>query len=342
MYQAAILGCGPRAIGHAEAYAHVLSGRLVAACDLDGERLRKYCDRFRIEARFTDLREMLETVRPDLLHVVTIPERLAVIQVALQAPPRALLVEKPLACRPSVGYAILDSCREAGVPLYVNHQLRHHAPFQRVRDAILGEEIGTLVSLRGSSKGQLLEQGTHLLDLLSFVQDDVPAQSVLAAAEGAAAFQKPHASPDNTLMAFRWRGGVPVLLESGAASPTWRDETNFWLNKGIEAVGTRGSVGSSSNHGWWIVTDRGRFGEERSYEEEDVLAQARLIEGIFHCFHDPTYQHPNRPEVSPIAFNLAQAAMQSALERRRISLPAPRVPDAVFDGLREALERAAA
>ena len=49
--------------------------------------------------------------------------------------------------------------------------------------------------------------------------------------------------------------------------------------------------------------------------------------------------HPNRPEVSSIAFDLAQAAMQSAFERRRITLPAPPVPDAVFDGLRAALER---
>jgi predicted dehydrogenase len=339
MYRAAILGCGPRAVGHAAAYAHVASGRLVAACDLDRERLEQFCKRFHIAERFSDLHQLLEAVRPDLLHIVTPPERAAVVQEALRVPPRALLVEKPLACRPSAGYAILDACQAAGVALYVNHQLRHHTPFQRVREAILGEEIGTLVSLRGSSKGQLLEQGTHLLDLLSFLQDDVPAQSVLAAAEGADSFGKPHASPNNTLMAFRWRGGVPVFLESGAASPTWRGEPDFWLNKGVEAVGTRGFIASSTNHGWWMVTDRGRSGEECRYIGEDELAQARLTEGIFRCFDDPGYLHPNRPEVSPIAFSLAQAAMQSALERRRIPLPGPRVPDTVFDGLRDALAR---
>src|ERR1043166_3363352 len=124
MHRAAILGCGPRAVGHAEAYAHVTSGRLVAACDMDRGRLEAFCDRFGIAERFTDLRQMLKSVRPALLHVVTIPERLEVTRAALQPPPHALLMEKPLSCRPSAGYGILAACSEAQVPLYVNHQLR--------------------------------------------------------------------------------------------------------------------------------------------------------------------------------------------------------------------------
>jgi predicted dehydrogenase len=338
MYRAAILGCGPRAVAHAEAYAHVTSVRLVAACDTDTRRLATYGDRFRIEDRFTDLRRMLETARPDLLHIVMSPERAEVVAEAVQTPPRAILIEKPLACRPSAGYAILSACREAGVPLYVNHQLRHHEPFQRVREAILGGEIGELVSLRGTSKGRLLEQGTHLLDLLSFIQDDVPAHSVFAQAEGAETFESTHPTPNNVLASFRWRDGIPVTLESGPASPTWRGETNFWLNKAVEAVGSRGFVAASTNHGWWMVNDRGTFSEEREYGPEDRLAQARLTEGIFRRFDDPALPHPNRPEVSPIAFGLIQAAMQSALERRRIDLPTDPVPDTVFDGLRAALE----
>ncbi len=339
MYRAAILGCGPRAVGHAEAYAHVTSGRLFAACDLDRDRLDRFCDRFQIEGRFSDLGAMLAAVEPALLHVVTTPERAEIVAQAVQFPLRAILIEKPLACRPSAGCAILEACRQAGVPLFVNHQLRHHRPFQRVREAILGGEIGDLLSLRGSCKGRLLEQGTHLLDLLSFVQDDVPPRSILAQAEGAAAYATGHPSPDNMLIALRWRDDVPVFLESGPASATWRGETNFWLNKAVEATGTRGVVASSTNHGWWMVTDRGISGEEYLYESEDLLAQARLTEGIFRTFHDSSFRHPNRPEVSPLAFGLCQTAMRSALERRRIAWPAEPVPDAVFDSLRAALEK---
>jgi predicted dehydrogenase len=341
MYRSAILGCGPRAVGHAEACAHVTSGRLVAACDLDRGRLDRFCDRFGIEARYTELGQMLGAAAPDLLQIVTTPERAEIVEQAIRFPLRAILMEKPLACRPAAGYRILSLCEQAGIPLYLNHQLRHHAPFQRVREAILNEEIGELVCLRASSKGRLLEQGTHLLDLLSFLQGDVPARSILAQAEGAGAFGQTHPSPDNVLISLRWRNDVPVFLESGPASPTWRGETNFWLNKAVQATGTRGFIASSTNHGWWMVTHRGSFGEERDYASEDLLAQARLTEGIFRSFDDPGFQHLNRPRVSSIAFELGQNAMRSALERRRIPLPAEPVPDSVFDGLRRALERGA-
>src|SRR5207249_11871848 len=102
--------------------------------------------------------------------------------------------------RPSAGSASLHTCRRAESPIFINHQLRHHHPFQRVREAMLGGESGELGGLRGSSKGRLLEQGTHLLDLLSFLQDDVPARSLLARAEGAAAFRSSHPSPENMLI----------------------------------------------------------------------------------------------------------------------------------------------
>jgi predicted dehydrogenase len=255
--------------------------------------------------------------------------------------PRAILMEKPLACRPSAGYLNLGQCAAAGIPLYLNHQLRHHRPFQRVREAVQAEEIGELVSVRASSKGRLFEQGTHMLDLLSYFLNDAPAHSILAQAEGARAFGQTHPSPDNMLIALRWRNEVPVTVESGAASPTWRGEPNFWWNKGVEAVGTRGIIAASANHGWWMVTERGTWSEECLYDPEDLLAQARLTEGIFQALGDPAYHHLNRPQVSPIAFELAQNALRSALERRRISLPAEPVPDRVWDELQTELNQSA-
>ena len=71
--------------------------------------------------------------------------------------------------------------------------------------------------------------------------------------------------------------------------------------------------------------------------ELEAIEIKLLTEGIFRAFDDPGYRHPNRPEVSPIAFELAHNALRSALERRRISLPAELVPDSVWEGLQQAL-----
>ena len=73
MLKSCFLGCGGRSRGHARAYEHVKNGRLVAVCDLDEERLHDRGEEYGIEKRYTDIHEMLDKERPDLLHIVTAP-----------------------------------------------------------------------------------------------------------------------------------------------------------------------------------------------------------------------------------------------------------------------------
>ena len=73
MYKTAMLGCGGRARGHADAYRFVKRGKLAAICDMNEERLNTFGDDFGISSRYTDLDEMLEKEKPDVLHIVTSP-----------------------------------------------------------------------------------------------------------------------------------------------------------------------------------------------------------------------------------------------------------------------------
>ena len=73
MYKTAMLGCGGRARGHADAYRFVKRGKLTAICDMNEELLNKFGDDFGISSRYTDLDEMLEKEKPDVLHIVTSP-----------------------------------------------------------------------------------------------------------------------------------------------------------------------------------------------------------------------------------------------------------------------------
>jgi hypothetical protein len=64
---------------------------------MNGERLKAFADKFAIPRRYSDLREMLEKEKPDLLHVVTQPNvRLDIFQIAEEHGVPAVLVEKPL------------------------------------------------------------------------------------------------------------------------------------------------------------------------------------------------------------------------------------------------------
>lgn len=340
--RAAILGCGPRAVEHASAYmAGVRAGALVACCDVETTRLEAFANRFSIPERFTDLETMIGTVRPDLLHVVASPPfRPAILQSILRARPRAVLVEKPLARRPAEEAAWIEGCHSAGVALFVNHQLRYHRPFLRVREILCSGALGPLAFVRGSCRGNLLEQGTHLFDLLLLLLDEALPEWVLAQAEGAAGYAGGHSAPDYCAGSACFPGGLHLGFECGSPAGTWRQEPQYWWNKGFEFVGERGRVGASTNHGWWAQTEAGLQGEVVGYAEEDRHAQAALTESILLSLDRPE-AHQAHIGTARLSLDIVLAAQRSAFLHRRVD-PSQPVPDEEIEGLRVALASAGA
>jgi predicted dehydrogenase len=357
MYRTAIVGCGPRATTHAMAYEHVRAGRLVACCDLDRQRLDAFGERFGIEDRFTDLASMLAAAQPDLLHIVTAPQaRWSVVEVALHHALRGILVEKPLANRPSEGYCILDACAQAGVALFVNHQLRHHLTWRLVRALVQEGAVGPIQSVRASCRGNLLDQGTHLFDLVSFLLGEAPGFEpaagkaetlalqamvrpwLVAQATGAQGYDASHSAPEYTAGVLALTPQGHVSFECGPDAPTWPGEENDWLQFGIEISGRDGRVGGSLNHGWWLQTLRRTEGDTVPYLPEDLHAEARLIESALQSLDDPS-THPNNAARSRVSFDLVMAAQRAALRRSRV-VPGEPVKDDEIEALRAALEAA--
>jgi len=335
--RAAILGCGGRATDHAAAYAAgVQAGRLVACCDMNADRLQAFATRFSIPGRFSDLDAMIAAVRPDLLHVVASPAfRPAILDAVLRARPRAVLVEKPLAVRPEEAAAWVDGCRDAGVALFVNHQLRYHRPFLRVREILRSGALGPLQFVRGSCRGNLLEQGTHLFDLLLLMLDEALPEWIFAQAEGAGGYAGGHSAPDYCAGAACFPGGLHLGFECGAPAGTWRQEPQYWWNKGFEFVAERGRAGASTNHGWWAQTEAGLQGESVGYAAEDLYAQTMLTESIL-CALDRPEAHQAYATTARLSLDLVLAAQRSAFLRRRVD-PREPVRDAEIEGLRSAL-----
>ena len=60
----ASLGCGPRALAHMEAMQNSGAVELVAACDLDEQRLSAAGERFDIPRLYRGMAEMIEKERP--------------------------------------------------------------------------------------------------------------------------------------------------------------------------------------------------------------------------------------------------------------------------------------
>jgi len=95
--RAAILGTGGIANAHAEA---ILAERdrvvLVAACDLDTDRVNAFADKYHVPQRFTDLDQMLASVSPDLVHLCTPPTQHSDQAIACMRHGAHVWCEKPL------------------------------------------------------------------------------------------------------------------------------------------------------------------------------------------------------------------------------------------------------
>ena len=71
-YMAGIVGCGRMANLHAEAYTLVPDTQVVAAADIDPDKLDLFCERWSVPQRYRSYEEMLAQADVDIVSVVTL------------------------------------------------------------------------------------------------------------------------------------------------------------------------------------------------------------------------------------------------------------------------------
>ncbi|MFP4056491.1 MAG: Gfo/Idh/MocA family protein [Candidatus Brocadiia bacterium] len=323
MYTSCCLGCGPRARGHAEAYAHVHRGRLEAVCDQDAKRLEAFAEKFAIPRRYSSLDHMLEAEKPDLLHIVTQPQlRVNLLSQAADRRVPAVLVEKPLALDAADFSAIRDLGERTDTRICVNHQLRFHPRILELLGTVRDGGIGELRFLEASAGLGLAGQGTHILNLmLAFAGDRRPTRIFAQACGKSQWMGGNHPAPDMAMAEITFQGGLRGLLACGANAPRASADERVHMHKRIAAFGTRGFV-HWTMESWEATTPEGGYQSgEKSYREEDVLGQAAMTDAIFEWLEDDSRPHPNRLEVSLAESNTVLGLYRSVIDGRPVELP---------------------
>lgn len=184
-YNAAVVGCGR--IGaeekhynkkiqpgtHAGAYLMNKKIQLVALVDKDKDKLaaaRKYFPETRL---YTDIEDMLKKHKIDIISIAT-PTKCHYNDVlcAARYKCRAVVCEKPLSYKIAEARRMIVACKKNGSQLFVNHQ-RHFDPLlqkwsRKIKQGLLGEIYqGNAYYYNG-----LMNNGTHLVDLLIFFGGD--------------------------------------------------------------------------------------------------------------------------------------------------------------------------
>jgi len=323
MFRSAFLGCGPRAAGHAEAYTRVTGAHPVAACDLDEARLCRFADKFGIERRYADAREMLKRERPDLLHIVTHPGlRVPLMTLAAECEVPLAIVEKPLVLDSADYRAIEDLSRTTRTKFVVNHQLRFHPKVREfVRDVAEGR-IGAVRHIHASARALLAEQGTHITDLLFAFQGDRPPASVFGAVSGDGRMDDTHAAPEMSQATLTFSDGTRAALECGANAPqALGAPSSVYMHKRIAVYGARGFVEWQMEAWERSTPERGHEQGAYRYVEEDLLGQAALTDAACAWLADDAAVHPNNLATSLAEVNVLLGLYESALRRAPVALP---------------------
>lgn len=341
-YRVGIIGCGGRALGHAEAFRHMANVEIAGAADLQPERLQTFCNRWEIENRYATAEQLLEKQRLDLVTIVTLPgPRPQLVELCAAAGVPAINAEKVAAFNVAGMDRMIAACDRAGALLTINHQMRYMEQFVAVRELVQSGRLGTVTFIRAGSRGNLMEQGTHVVDQMLAMNHESPAEWVLGGADGRDGYDRSHTAPSTASASIRFVNGARGALESGMLAPEVDPNGGFWLQKFVEVTGTRGWAGAYVNNGWRAVLDTGEALAGPGAWEPNWIPQSALFRDCLAWIEDRELLHPCRAELGARGLEILFGVCQSALDRGAVTLPLDRERDPLTE-LKPHLGRATA
>lgn len=93
------------------------------------------------------------------------------VELAAEYEVRAVAFEKPMATSLVDGARIVEICRNHGIKATVCHQQKYLTSMQKLKETILGGEIGDIRDIHASSTRSTTDLGTHYTDYMLWAND---------------------------------------------------------------------------------------------------------------------------------------------------------------------------
>ncbi|WML48344.1 Gfo/Idh/MocA family oxidoreductase [Neobacillus sp. PS3-34] len=174
---------------HAHSYATCLLGmedvELFGIADENEERGREASKKYHTRY-FKNYQDLLAG---DIDGVIICTENAMHMEVAVAAAEmkKHILCEKPLATNVEDAWKMVEAAKQHGVKLQTAFPVRYNAPIQRVKQMIHAGELGRIVAIRGTNRGQnpggwfvdeeqsgggaVLDHTVHVIDLMRWFLD---------------------------------------------------------------------------------------------------------------------------------------------------------------------------
>jgi predicted dehydrogenase len=219
--------------------------RLGAVCDLQPE-LAEACARDLGVRAYTDFGAMLAGETPDVVAVCTPnTSHCRLTLQAAEAGVRGIYCEKPMAVNLRDAREMVAACEARGVRLVINHQRRLGGDLVQARRLIESGAIGDVLSWRGYCAGDVLSDGSHVVDSLLALAGDPVIRSVAGQVHrdvtvGPATAERPGFRYGHPVESAGW--GMLVLEDGRRIEVFCGDYRGRTAYQEYEVRGTHGSI----------------------------------------------------------------------------------------------------
>ena len=172
--RAAVIGVGSIGGNHIQGYLDSGRFEVVALADLSAEAVAENSKRFGIApALYSDARQMMEEVRPDVVSICTWHKGHSPWTIAASAyKPQAILCEKPMADSVGAAERMLIACKRNGVKLAIGHQRRFLPSYTLAKELIAEKAIGEVNLIQSMGGDGLPNYSSHQTDMYRYLLSD--------------------------------------------------------------------------------------------------------------------------------------------------------------------------
>ena len=142
MIRVGIVGCGKVADQHATQIQRIPGSEIVGVCDSEPLMAQQLYERFNVKKYFTNVKEMLETVNPDVVHITTPPQsHFGLAKICLEAGCN-VYVEKPFTLDIAEAEALICLANSNGVKLTAGHNAQFTHAMIKMREFVNNGYLG--------------------------------------------------------------------------------------------------------------------------------------------------------------------------------------------------------
>ena len=195
IFKTGIIGCGRigslleedplrgKPCTHAGGFSALKNVQMIAGCDTNETRLKKFGKKWKVENLYTNYHDMLSENSLDILCIATWTNQHATMALdGVRSGVKGIFCEKPIDVDLNLARKLVRTCKTKNIPLLINHERRWDAYYQMAQKIIHSGKIGEIRTIVGNALswkpadryvsqyggGPLFHDGTHLIDLLLY------------------------------------------------------------------------------------------------------------------------------------------------------------------------------